>query len=84
VHHDLKQLAEATGGLVYLPMNVEEIDSVALELARQIRMQYTIGYAPLNQLLDGSFRTIRVTARGTERLTVRTRAGYRASPSSAQ
>jgi Ca-activated chloride channel family protein len=80
LHHDLKQLAEATGGLAYLPMSVEEIGSVALELARQIRMQYTIGYAPLNQLLDGSFRTIRVTARGAETLNVRTRTGYRASP----
>jgi len=52
----------------------------ALELAHQIRTQYTIAYAPSNQSLDGSYRKIRVEAKGPTPLTVRTRAGYRASP----
>jgi VWFA-related protein len=80
LHHDLVQIAEASGGLAYFPMSVEEIGDLALEMARQIRMQYTIGYTPLNQSLDGSYRTIRVMVKGSERLTVRTRTGYRASP----
>ena len=82
LHHDVTQLTEATGGLAYFPMSVEQIRDVALEMARQIRMQYTIGYTPLNQSLDGSYRRIRVTVKGQEPLTVRTRTGYRASPSS--
>ena len=53
---------------------------VALEIARQIRNQYTIAYAPLNQALDGTYRTIRVTVSAPERMTVRTRAGYLATP----
>jgi Ca-activated chloride channel family protein len=80
LRHDLVQLAEASGGLAYFPMSVEEIGDLALEMARQIRMQYTIGYTPLNQSLDGSYRTIRVMVKGSEPLTVRTRTGYRASP----
>jgi VWFA-related protein len=78
--HELDQLADRTGGLAYYPAGVDQIDSVALEIAHQIRNQYTIAYAPLNQVLDGSYRTIRLAVTGRERLTVRTRAGYRATP----
>jgi hypothetical protein len=42
--------------------------------------QYTIAYAPFNQALDGTYRTIRVTVSPPEHLAVRTRAGYRATP----
>ena len=75
-------LTEATGGIAYFPTSLEQIDNVAIEMARQIRMQYTIGYTPIDQALDGSFRRIRVTARGSGPLSVRTRMGYLASPSS--
>jgi Ca-activated chloride channel family protein len=77
--HELTQLADRTGGIAYYPAGVDEIGTVALEIARQIRNQYTIAYAPLNQALDGTYRAIRVTVSGPERLTVRTRAGYRAT-----
>ncbi len=76
---ELDRLAERTGGLAYYPPSIDEIDTLALEIARQIRSQYTIAYAPLNQTLDGTYRTIRVTANGAERLSVRARAGYRAT-----
>jgi VWFA-related protein len=78
--HELDQLAEKTGGLAYYPAGIDEIGAVALEIARQIRNQYTIAYAPLNQSLDGSYRTIRLTVNSPEKLTVRARAGYRATP----
>jgi VWFA-related protein len=77
--HELDRLAERTGGLAYYPAGIDEIGGVALEIARQIRNQYTIAYAPLNQALDGTYRAIRVTVSGAERLSVRTRAGYRAT-----
>jgi len=77
--HELDQLADRTGGLTYYPMNIDEIDSVALEIARQIRNQYTIAYAPVNQTLDGSYRTIRLTV-SAPGASVRARDGYRASP----
>jgi VWFA-related protein len=76
---ELDHLAEATGGLAYYPAAIDQIDAVTLEIARQIRNQYTIAYAPLNQALDGSYRAIRVTASGDGPLSVRTRAGYRAT-----
>ena len=77
--HELDQLAERTGGMAYYPAGIDEIGEVALEIARQIRNQYTIAYAPLNQALDGTYRAIRVTVSAPEHLSVRTRTGYRAT-----
>jgi Ca-activated chloride channel homolog len=81
--HELEELTERTGGAAYFPGTVEQIESVAVDLAREIRNQYTIGYIPLKPALDGSYRTIRVTVSGPEHYTVRTRAGYRASTAGA-
>jgi len=77
---ELDRLTEKTGGTAYYPTSIDQVDSVVLELARQIRQQYTIAYAPTNQVLDGTWRTIRVVAAGREPLVVHSRAGYRASP----
>ena len=79
--HELDELAHQTGGRTYYPQGGDGIQSAAVEIARQIRNQYTIAYEPTNQVLDGSYRTIRVNAAGSERLFVQTRAGYIASPS---
>ena len=79
--HELETLTEATGGTAYFPTSLEQIDEVAVDLAHQIRMQYTIGYSPVNQIRDGSLRSIRVLARGDGHLTVRTRTYYRADSS---
>ena len=76
----MDELTEPTGGLAYYPASVEHTNEAVLEIARQIRHQYTIGYTPLAQGLDGSYRKLKVVAKGTGRLTVRTRAGYRATP----
>jgi Ca-activated chloride channel family protein len=77
--HELESLTQQTGGTAHYPATVDEIDTIVRELARQIRNQYTIAYAPANQALDGTYRRIRVEARARDALTVRTRAGYVAS-----
>ena len=77
--HELDRLVARTGGLASYPTSVDQIEMVALDLAQRIRNQYMIAYAPLNQSLDGSYRTIRLTATGPPTFTVHTRAGYRAT-----
>ena len=77
--HELDRLADRTGGIAYYPAGIDQIGEVALEIPRQIRNQYTIAYAPGNQALDGTYRAIRVTVASPEALSVRTRAGYRAT-----
>ena len=76
----LEAIAKATGGLCFFPKTLEEVDALAVEVAKDIRNQYVIGYSPTVQELDGTFRTIRVTASGANRPTVRTRSGYYAAP----
>lgn len=74
---ELEQLTERTGGVLYCPTSIDQIDSVMLDIAHLIRNQYTIGYTPLDQTLDGKYRTIRVKVTGTGGgSSVRTRAGY--------
>ena len=77
--HELGALTERTGGVAYYPESIDQIESVAVALARQIRNQYTIAYSPLNQALDGSYRTIRLTVTGSAGFVVHTRPGYRAT-----
>jgi VWFA-related protein len=79
--HELDALTRETGGVAAYPRSVDDITSAATDLARQIRSQYTIAYAPTNQALDGTYRQIRVEARGREPLTVKTRPGYIAAAS---
>ena len=76
---ELDPLTRETGGTAVYPGSVDDIQTLAIDLARQIRSQYTIAYAPVNQSLDGTYRRIHVEARGRESLTVHTRAGYVAS-----
>jgi Ca-activated chloride channel homolog len=76
----LKLLTDETGGLAFYPKDVTEVQSLAQEIARDIRNQYTIAYAPQLQALDGSYRQIKVTVDVPGKPTVRTRAGYFATP----
>ncbi len=76
----LNELTSATGGLAYYPKDVADVQSLAIEIAHDIRNQYTIAYTPSVQELDGSYRQIKVVAEGPGKPVVRTRTGYYASP----
>ncbi|MBM3814889.1 MAG: VWA domain-containing protein [Acidimicrobiia bacterium] len=76
----LGALATTTGGLAYFPKELDEVESLALQVAHEIRNQYILAYSPSIQELDGSYRRIQVTAKGPNRPVVRTRSGYYATP----
>jgi len=79
----LDELTGASGGLAYYPKDLTEVDKIALQVAHEVRNQYTIAYSPTIQDLDGSFRQIKVTVSGAGRnALVRTRTGYYATPDS--
>ncbi|HEY1337965.1 MAG TPA: VWA domain-containing protein, partial [Bryobacteraceae bacterium] len=77
----LEALATATGGEAYFPKDVNEVDRIAHQVARDIRNQYTIVYTPSNPALDGSYRQIKVAVNAPGRPTARTRSGYYATDS---
>ncbi len=72
----LDLLTSSTGGNVFYPKDVSEVERIAHEVARDIRSQYTITYTPANQRLDGSFRTIKVVVKAAGNPVARTRQGY--------
>src|SRR5277367_6456369 len=76
----LNALTHESGGLSFYPKGTAEVDAIALQVAHEIRNQYTIAYSPLIQAMDGTFRQIRVTVNGPGHPQVRTRTGYYATP----
>jgi Ca-activated chloride channel family protein len=80
----LRRLCKDTGGISYFPREGESAADVAKEIARDLREQYTLGYAPQSSKLADAFRKIevKVTGPGNGRLRVRTRQGY--SPAAAK
>ncbi len=75
----LQTLTNASGGVAFLPKDLTSVETLALQVAHEIRNQYTITYSPHVQELDGSFRNIKVAiaAKGTP--VARTRTGYYAT-----
>ena len=78
----LRELTSATGGVAFYPKDVNEVKALAVQIARDIRNQYTIAYSPGEQQLDGSYRQIHVTVNAAGKPEVRTRSGYYATADS--
>ena len=78
----LKLLSDETGGIAFFPKSLADVDSIAAEVARDIRNQYTIGYHSTKPPTQGGYRTLKVEAHGAGhgRLVVRTRSGYYPKP----
>ena len=74
----LEMLSTETGGIAFFPKNIEQVDQIAAEVARDIRTQYTIGYHSTKPSTEPGFRRVQVTAEepGAGKFTVRTRTGY--------
>jgi VWFA-related protein len=74
----LNRLARVTGGEAFFPKQLDDVVTICERIARDIRNQYTIGYASTNTKPSGVYRAIRVGAHapGHGKLVVRTRPGY--------
>jgi Ca-activated chloride channel family protein len=74
----LSRLARATGGEAFFPRQHNDVVAICESIARDIRNQYTIGYASSNAAKPGAYRSIRVVAGapGNGKYSVRARAGY--------
>jgi Ca-activated chloride channel homolog len=74
----LEMLSNETGGISFFPKNLDQVDEIAGEVAKDIREQYTIGYHSTKPASQGGFRTVHVEAKakGYNKLIVRTKTGY--------
>ena len=73
--HDMKELAEQTGGRVIEVGNkYEKLKEGFDQIQNELRSQYSIGYTPTNAKRDGTFR--RVEIRSKEGHKIQARRGY--------
>ncbi len=76
----LKALADSTGGLAFFPRSVNQVHTICLRIAKDIRNQYLVGYYPTNPQSNGGYRKVKVklvdVPHGLGKLSVRTRTGY--------
>jgi VWFA-related protein len=79
----LNELVTNTGGEVFYPKQLSDVDPIAHQIAHDLRNQYFIGYTPLNDALDGTYRPIKVLVKAPGNPVARTRLGYWAKSSAA-
>lgn len=77
--HALKQLADATGGIVYFPYSTSQLTESFKEIEQALRSQYNLAYVPTRKERDGSYRKIEVRVDVGD-VNVRYRKGYYAYP----
>jgi Ca-activated chloride channel homolog len=56
----LKEMARETGGKVFFPFKVEELDESFRLINQELRSQYNIGYVSTNLQRDGKYRKIEI------------------------
>jgi Ca-activated chloride channel homolog len=72
----LTTLTRDTGGRVYFPTSLSELDSVYDRIAEELRTLYSVGYVSSNARRDGKWRRIVVRVPDREGLVVRHKLGY--------
>jgi Ca-activated chloride channel family protein len=72
----LTVLSRETGGQVYFPERLADLDTVYSRIATDLRSQYTLGYVSSNAARDGRWRRILVRTPQREALRSRHKLGY--------
>ena len=72
----LQEVADQTGGRMYAPQAIDDLNRVYSEIADDLRIQYWLGYTSSNRNMDGSWRAIQVKVQNRPNAVVRTRKGY--------
>ena len=63
----LTRLAAASGGLALVVKSEDDISTATEQIIHRLKSQYTLGYYPTNDKIDGSFRNVRVTVTPKEK-----------------
>jgi Ca-activated chloride channel family protein len=78
--HILTTLTRETGGQVFFPESLGELETVYDRIAEELRTQYSLGYVSSNARRDGKWRRIVVRTPDRAGLQVRHKLGYYAPP----
>jgi Ca-activated chloride channel family protein len=70
------KITEQTGGAVFVPQSVEELDAVFSQISLDISQQYLLSYNPQDERRDKYFRFISLRVKTRQNLRVRARKGF--------
>jgi VWFA-related protein/TonB family protein len=72
----MQDLAAHTGGAVYTPLQIADLDRAFTQISADLAQQYILSYYPTDERQDGRFRTISVRISTRPNMRVRARRGY--------
>ena len=75
----LKNISEATGGRLFVVLNIDDLSDIAERISEELRDEYVLGYTPTDRRRDGSWRKLKVRLvppPGLPELTAHSREGY--------
>ena len=74
----LRRLAGISGGIAYLPQNLEELPEICRGIAKDIRNRYSIGYVPVGAGDKSALRNIKISIvdAGNRKFIVHARTSY--------
>lgn len=62
--HALDTIADSTGGAMYYPDQLSQLDEIFSRINRELRTQYRLGYYPQPKPPQGTYRSIEVRVKG--------------------
>ena len=72
----MEELAAQTGGAVYLPKTVEDLDIAFAQIAADLAQQYVLSYYPAEDKRDGRYHQLSVRVKSKTNLRIRARKGF--------
>ncbi len=69
--HALETIADGTGGAMYYPDELSQLDAIFDRINRELRTQYRLGYYPQPRPPQGAYRTIEVRVKGNYKVRYR-------------
>ncbi len=72
----LQEMTAQTGGAVYTPRSLLEVEKAFDAIAADLAQQYVLSYYPQEERRDGAFRQISLRVQTRQNLRVRARKGY--------
>ena len=72
----MRKLSEQTGGALFAPRTLEDLDAAFAQISLDLAQQYVLGYNPQGERRDNYFRFINVSVKTRPHLRVRARKGF--------
>lgn len=70
------KLAEQTGGAVYVPQSIDDLDAAFSQISLDLSQQYLLSYYPQEERRDNYFRFINLRVKDRPQMRVRARKGF--------